>query len=213
MRKALIVSILGLLIPAGACAPAGSGSPTAPAIVVVTDNAHLDVLSVGLQSGNFSLGVDHADSAQLLDPSNTVIHVRPSSQGIIGSNPLFSFLGPAGSPVWQLDGGWSIHDVLPGQLVNDSVQLRLISFSGPGNMAVWKFNSFSQPSADLATSATLPQVLNVSYDAHAHRTWSFTATGTYTAQFDATATLQLTGQPVSSGPKSFTFVVGPYPPT
>jgi len=197
----------------GACAPSGPSTTTTtvPSTVVVTDDSHLDVFSIDYDGGSLRLGIDHAGELQLLDPSNAVVHVRPGSRGVIGSNPLFAFLGPAGGSVWTLDGGWSVHGVPSGEFVDDRLMISLLSVSGPGNLGVWKFTSFSDPSADLASSAPLPQVLEIARDAHTHRNWSFTAEGVYTVQAEVTAELAADGRQITSGVETYTFVVGPYP--
>lgn|GEM_PF-794989 len=201
----------------GACAPAGPAGPatttttTVPSTVVVTDDAHLDVFSIDYDGDTLRLRIDHASELQLLDPATSVVHVRPASRGVIGSNPLFAFLGPAGGSVWTLDGGWSVHGVPAGQFINDRLQIRLLSVSGPGNVGVWKYTSLADPNADLASSAPLPQVLEIARTAHSHRNWSFTAEGNYTVQAEVTAVLASNGQQITSGVETYTFVVGPYP--
>jgi surface-anchored protein len=169
----------------------------------ITDNAHLDILSVELVGSALELGIKHAEHQTNLVPEITTVRVRSSSRSLIGSNPSFAFLGAPGSDVWHLDAGWSVHGAPAGVLVGDTLILRLIGVEGPGASGVWRFDGSSTAQADFASTRPYPQELAVSRNAHVHRNWSFTAPGVYTLRFEATAVLVSTGQLITSGIRSY----------
>jgi hypothetical protein len=174
-------------------------------ITMITDNAHLDVVSVSVVSGIPFLAIDHANHEQLLEPETTILKVRASGRSVIGSDTGFSFLGLAGTSVWNLDGGWSVRGVSSGVVDGDTLVLRLHSVEGPGKFGVWRFDGQSKPSINFASIRGFPQDLTMSRTAHLHRTWSFSAPGEWQIQLEVFAFVG--GDLRTSGIRRYSFVV------
>jgi surface-anchored protein len=206
IRHSLIAIVaLALAILLGACRANSAVGPSES--VAITDNAHLDVLSIQVDGHGVSLGLDHSDHKDILEPEATIVRVRSSSRTLIGADSSFQFLGQPGASVWHLNAGWSVRRATAGQFENDSLTVRMIDVHGPGNFAVWRSDAQSKAVAIFASTMIFPQELRVRYNAHVHRNWSFTATGKWTVRFEVNAVLQATGQVVTSGIRTFTFVV------
>jgi len=191
-----------------ACAPTPVPTDPPDERIVVTDDAHLDVVSVELHGDHLHVGIDHSDHEELLHSEDVVLAVDEAHRSTVGTDPGFAPLGAAGADVWTLDGGWSAHGAAPGDLADDTFSLHVLSVDGPGQLGVWRADSFGVPTFDFSSSSALPQALDIASDAHAHRNWSFTAPGEYTVEIEVSATLAASGEAVSSGVQRYTFRVG-----
>jgi surface-anchored protein len=127
----------------------------------------------------------------------------------------FSFLGAAGTPIWQIPQtqkagvvwlGWNTEELTAAQVYGGGVDWRLDKVSGPGALAVFEFDSFGQPKVILNSADGLPDTYRVPLGTHAHGNWAFTKAGTYRATFTHTATLANGKQ--SADTATITFVVG-----
>lgn len=88
---------------------------------------------------------------------------------MLGETPELPFLGPAGTSVWHLDGGWTVRGVAEGVFVGDELEIQLEHVDGPGAFAVWRFGVL-EPEVTFASVSELPQRLVVDRAAHVHRT-------------------------------------------
>lgn len=182
-------------------------------------NGHIDALDVDYDGTELTLDIRDHNVSPLdddVDPATVELHAVPESQTTVPANPQFSFLGPAGAPVWILPQtqrtgvlwpGWDTNDVPAGALQNDRVTVRLVGASGPGQFALYTVNSFGTPTVLLNSGDGLPDSFDVPRGTHAHGNWAFRAIGTYTLTFEVTAT-SAGGSPVGSGQVAYTFVVG-----
>jgi surface-anchored protein len=207
VRAGIAVGAVGLTAALAGCAtPISDG--------------HVDALDVDYEAGDLTLDVrDHNASPtdDDVDPATVTLNAVAASKTTVPASPAYSFLGPAGSDVWILPQtqragvlwpGWDTNDVPAGVLQNDRVTLRLLSASGPGSFAVYTVNSFGTPSVVLNTADGVPDSFLVNRGAHAHANWAFRAAGTYTLVFEVAGT-DTAGNPVGSGPVTYTFVVEP----
>lgn len=192
----------------------------APAHALTTISAgHVDAIDVDwtgsgltldLHDGTVNPGVDR-------DPADVVLNAVPASKTTVPSNSAFSFLGNPGDPVWilpqtQRSGilwpGFSTEGVPSGALSGNTVNVRLVSASGPADVSVYNNNAFGSPTVWFDSGNGLPDNRSFTVNTHAHANWAFEAAGTYTVVFEVTATTS-GGTTVSSGQKTYTFTVQP----
>jgi len=176
-------------------------------LVEITDEGHLDVLSIHLVEGMLALDIDRFGFTRLIDPAEALIVLPVTSRTRLVGMVDLTFLGEPGSRVWNLDAGWSVRGVPAGTFRDDELQVQLWSVSGPGNFAIWRFNDASLPAVDFASTRPMPQMISISHRAHTHRRWSFTAPGTYRIDFSVTGTRADNDERLSSSRESYTFEV------
>lgn len=153
---------------------------------IISDDAHLDVLSISYDGADLRLSIDHGNHPALLSPAKAIIELRGSHRTILPETPELPFLGAPGESVWHLDGGWSVRDVEAGLFVDDEIEVHLEVVEAPGAFAVWRYGVL-EPQIYFASVAALPQTLVVDHTAHAHRTWSLSEPGVYVIGFSASA--------------------------
>jgi len=188
---------------------------------------HADVLEVTVSGESLILQIKDdsnipAPGVVFRDPAETVLHAKPGpgpagSQLAVPANAAFGFLGAPGDPVWILPEvqnpnllwpGLSTERISGGVLQGNQVQVHLDAVIGPGSFHLYNVSPFGAPVIRYTTDQPFPQTISTSNNTHAHYSWAFSAEGTYTMTFRATATLA-NGTPVTSGPVDYTFVVGP----
>lgn len=232
----LAALVVPVLLAAVACAPPPPGPPgstttttttsttttTAPPAQVLSVG-HVDAIEITVSGNALRLQIkdDTTTPSTFRNPASTILRAKPGaspagSQLSVPANPAFSFLGSPGSPTWVLPEvqnpnllwpGLSTERIAAGVLQGNQVQLRLDGVTGPGTFHLYNVDAFGQPVVRFASTGAFPQTLNVAANTHAHYSWAFSATGTYTLTFRATATLA-NGTPVTSGPVPYTFRVG-----
>ncbi|WP_405061579.1 choice-of-anchor M domain-containing protein [Kribbella sp. NBC_01505] len=125
------------------------------------------------------------------DPATVTIRLT-SAAGTTSPGGAFGFLGPKGTPVWQIpqtqkEGvvwlGWNTEELKPGQVPGNTVTWRLDKVAGPGRVSVFEFNSFGQPQIIFNSADGLPDTYQIPIGTHAHGNWSFTKPGTYNLTF------------------------------
>ena len=127
----------------------------------------------------------------------------------------FSFLGPAGTPIWQIPQtqkagvvwlGWNTEELTTAQVYGGGIDWRLDKVTGPGRVALFEFDSFGQPKVIFNTADGLPDTYRIPLGTHAHGNWAFTKPGTYKVTFTHAATLANGKQTKDTA--SLTFIVG-----
>lgn len=157
------------------------------------------------------------------DPAAVTIRLT-SAAGTTSPGGAFGFLGPKGTPVWQIpqtqkEGviwlGWNTEELKPGQVPGNAVTWRLDKVTGPGRVSVFEFNSFGQPQIIFNSADGLPDTYSIPIGTHAHGNWSFTNPGTYNLTFTHstptshnTNTLRIVVAP-TGGARSLNFVNPP----
>jgi surface-anchored protein len=181
---------------------------------------HIDALDVDYDGTNLTLDVRNHNVSPIaddVDPATVELHAVPASRTTVPAGSQWSFLGPAGSPVWVLPQvqrsgvlwpGWDTNDVPAGVLQNNRVTVRLVSVEGPGHFAVYTVDSFGAPTVRYDSADGLPDAMALSRAVHGHANWAFRAAGTYTLTFEAIATTT-GGAARSSGRVAYQFVVEP----
>jgi len=187
---------------------------------VVLSEGHVDAFGVAVEDGEFFVHIHDEENDVEYLPSQAILQAKPETETTVPAGPNFGFLGTPGSPVWVLPqtetpgvlyAGWASEEIAPGVLLGDVLNWNLISVSGPGSFAVYNTDGFGVPTVIFDSDNSLPQQTTFPAGAHVHGNWAFSAAGTYTINFSATGSLA-DSTPLDSGPKAFTFVVGPYPP-
>ncbi|GAA0621868.1 TIGR03773 family transporter-associated surface protein [Kribbella sandramycini] len=132
------------------------------------------------------------------DPKDVTIRLTAAA-GTTSPGGAFSFLGPKGTPVWQIPQtqktgviwlGWNTEELKPGQLPGDQLTWRLDKLTGPGRFAIFEFNPFGQPQIIFNSADGLPDTYKVPVGTHAHGNWTFTKPGTYRLTFTHAAGTQ-----------------------
>jgi surface-anchored protein len=191
----------------------------------ILTNQHADI-GVTYEGGAWNLHIhNETQDIEYSPPSGlngAILQVGSAAAGTVPANPLFSFLGTAGSPVWILPNtqnpsliflGFGAEELETGLFVGDSVTMSLSSVSGPGEFAVFDFDSFGSPMALMNSRDGITAGDSVSLAAGAHNdlNWAFSAPGTYTVNFEASGTLVDGNVFTASGPVGYTFEVVPEP--
>ena len=184
-----------------------------------------------LTSGHADVGIGYEGGFDLHvhDEENDIEYAPDEAILVVGSAGLqlspggnFSFLGPAGTPVWVLPEqenpellflGLGAEELTPADWTGN-ITLSLTSVTGPGNFYLWNVNSFGVPSVKMNSADGITGADNVSVipGSHAHYNWGFSTPGTYSVSFEATGLNVLDG-PQNSGPVAFQFQVVPEPGT
>ncbi|GIE82012.1 hypothetical protein Aph02nite_79620 [Actinoplanes philippinensis] len=207
MRAAAVLAAAMSLVVAAAV-------PAQAATVTLT-SGHVDVLDVDYTAGALVLSVN--DDVAERNPADVVFQVPAAAKITVPAGSAWSFLGMPGSTAWVLPqsntsgllwAGWNTAEVPAGVFQSNSVTFRLTSFTGPGHVSVYTVSA-GTPTRMFDSSDGLPDTRTVTYNAHTHANWGFTAAGTYTLNFEVTGKLISTGATVTTGVKAFTFTVLP----
>jgi len=196
--------------PSDAAASDSDAGDPEPHQCRITDNAHLDLLSIRRDDEHLVVTIDHANYGYLLDPRRTTVQLLLDAKTTLPPTPPFPFLAEPLSHVWHLDAGWSVRGITSGWLKDDSMQIVFEAIEGPSAVAVWRVTGQSIPEAFFTSKQALPQSETIGHRAHTHANWSFAAPGTYKLVFRVTAVRALDGQAITSEPVSLRFnVIGP----
>lgn len=198
-----------------------SPAPALAAESVVLSKGHTDAVDVHYANGALTLKVkdDTVSPAVVRDPADVTFQVLSAAEKTVPDLPAFSFLGAPGSKIWMLPQvqdqallwpGWNTTTLGTGVFAGDKVGLSLVGAEGPGDVTLFDTNSLGAPNIKFRSNDGLPDRLDVPVHTHAHASWVFSATGTYTLKFQVDATLT-NGTTLSTGPVDYRFVVGDLP--
>lgn len=207
------------LMTAGLLGAAGSSHAQ-----TVLANEHVDI-GVAYEDGAWDLHVHDETNDVEYEPGDAILQVGDAAQTTVSSNPLFSFLGAAGSSSWILPAvqnpsllflGFGAEEIESGVFASDSINVQLRSVNGPGTFAVFAFDGATgNPQVFMNSGDGLndTDAFLVPAGGHSDLNWAFSAPGTYTVSFEASGTLVNGNAFVSSGPVEYTFQVVPEPST
>lgn len=208
-RIPIIQSLLGLAIVAAPAAIAGT----------VISTGHVDI-GIGYKNGAFDLHVHQEEPVEMeYEPSEALIQIGPASQ-TTAPGGAFSFLGPAGTPVWilpatEVEGlpflGFGTEELNPSDW-SGNLTLTLKSVSGPGSFSLWEVNSFGSPQVFMSSHDGIgaSESLNLSPGSHSHYNLGFSQPGVYGLTFEASGAHATDGLRLS-GPVEYRFEVVPEP--
>ncbi|HAV61262.1 MAG TPA: hypothetical protein DCY13_02740 [Verrucomicrobiales bacterium] len=181
------------------------------------DRGEVD-LEIVFEEGAFELEVlDEAADAEY-GPGEVVLVVRGAAATTVPGDPAFSFLGSPGAtihalPQTETEGllfpGIAADEIAPGLFVDESVQFRLVSVDGPGNVSLHSSDAFGSPTVhwNSADGLTAADAFDTAVGSHSHSHWTFSTPGVYRLGLKAAGTLVAGNQAVESEVHTFTFLV------
>ncbi len=184
-------------LPATTAAATTVAPETAAAPVVLADG-HVDY-AVRLEDGVLRSRIKDgtvAGRTEWRDPAATVLHLTAAGATVVPDDG-FDFLGPAGTPIWQIPQtqqagllwlGWNTEELSASE-VEGPVTWTLDAVDGPGAMAVFEYDAFGAPQVLLDSHDGVGDSHRIALGTHAHGNWAFTAEGAYRVTFTHTATL------------------------
>lgn len=201
-------------------------SLNAPAQGILLTEGHSDV-GIVYEADQWNLHIGRHDDIPPMEyaPNEAILQVGPAGRATVPANPLYGFLGPAGSSVYilpQADNpallflGLGTEEQAGGVFVNDRLTLSLTDVSGPGNFAMYEVGTFGSPtvlmnSGDGITGADKVDLLA---GGHRHVNWAFTSLGDYEVTFRASGILDNgLNTFTQSTPATYSFSVAPEPGT
>jgi surface-anchored protein len=188
---------------------------------------HVDI-GIAFEMGAWDLHIhDETHDVEYSPPSGpdgAILEVGAAAQTLVSADPLFSFLGTPGSPVWILPAvqepsllflGIGAEELEAGTFLNDRVNLSLHSLSGPGEFALFSFDSFGNPQVLMNSRDGISSgdTVIVPAGGHSDYNWAFSEPGAYTLNFEASGTLAEGSLFTASGPVAYSFEVVPEPGT
>jgi surface-anchored protein len=183
---------------------------------VTLSTGHTDV-AVIYDNGEFFMDVSYDETETSYEAKDVILRVLGGAATTVPANLLYSFLGPAGSPVWILPQvqdasllflGFGSDDLPTGIFQNDTVHIRLTRVKGPGEFAMFGYDFFGTPFVVMNTRDGLDAADTYPFVAgsDAHFNWAFSKPGKYRVTFETAGTL-LDGTAISTGETTYTFRV------
>lgn len=182
---------------------------------------HTDTVSAYLDSGKLTLdsradidvtGDGIADLGSRIPSSETLFHLGESSRTQVPNVSTYRFLGQPGSTIWMAPQtqnheliwpGFSTEDPALSGKVQGNIAVELVNTSGPGDVELYLQNG-STVTRTFSSRERLP-AWSIGVPQHTHMNWVFSAEGTYTLTFQASATI---GGQVQTSTNNYIFVVG-----
>jgi surface-anchored protein len=190
----------------------------------VLQNEHVDI-GIAYEDGAWDLHIHDEDNDVEYEPGDAILQVNAGAETTVSSNPLFNFLGTAGSATWILPAvedpsllflGFGAEEIESGLFVGDTLNMYLRGVSGPGEFALFDFDGLTGDPRVFMNSRdgfTAADLFVAPAGGHTHLNWAFSAPGTYTVSFEASGILADGNVFTSSGPVDYTFHVVPEPDT
>ncbi|MEW2517071.1 choice-of-anchor M domain-containing protein [Actinacidiphila alni] len=196
-----------------------AAGPAHAACPIVLDHGHVDVVGLSYEDDTLEIAVHDESGAEEVEhaPEDVVLRALPASRTTVPAGSAYSFLGTAGAPVWILPevqnpdllwAGFGAEELEPGIFQDDAVDVKFLSLSGPGRVAVYTDDVFGDPETVLVNSADgLPDTVGLHAGDHTHANWAFSKAGTYTLRVQAGGQLASDGHTVRSRTVTYTFEV------
>lgn len=209
-----------LLVPTAA--HAAEGAPPESGTRQAIAGVHTDAVSTFFDDGKLVLGTkaDLDRLGQRLDPASSFVNIEEAARTTVPPVPAYAFLGEPGADLWlasevQQQGvvwpGFSTESVPTGTFDGNTVEVALTSWEGPGELEVWDGSgAFGAPGRMFSTreGSGVANAYRLSVPQHKHANWGFSAAGTYSLTFTASASVGGTPQTAT---QAYTFVVGDVP--
>ena len=173
-------------------------------------------LEVAFEDGEWELvGLDEANEREIC-AGDLVIRGSSDTQTVVPEDPSFSFLGAPGDPINVLpqeesEGviflGIAGDEIESGVFQGDTVELKLVSSTGPGQVSLYAVDEFGSPSVffNTADGITDSDAFPVNVGGHSHQAWGFTQPGLYRVGLQASGQLAGESSVSSSEVVEFTF--------
>lgn len=207
-KRNRIVQLLGLLVSVMACVSVAQG-------VVIFSQGHVHPEVHG-DANELELAVHDHDNDEEYEPDEVIFFVTDAHKTTVPNNPLFSFLGSVGAPVWitpqtqqpgKLFMGLGASELNSGDWLSP-ITIELTAFSGPGNFFLYQTDSFGVPTIHMRTDNGISSADKVVIPAGSHDHWNFAFTqlGQYLVTLQARGT-NSSSQFIQSAPATFDFQV------
>lgn len=185
---------------------------------VILTNGHVDGFGIGYHDDHLEFHVHDDETDTEYEPGDVVFVVPPAVQYTVPANPMYSFLGNPGDPIWilpqvQIPGvlflGSSTHEVPPG-IFTGSLRVELTSIHGPGHFALYQTDGFGVPTVLMNTRDGISAADHylIPVGGHMHFNWAFSAEGLYELTVVASGTRLADGSTVATESTEFYFWVG-----
>lgn len=173
-------------------------------------------LEVAYEDGEWEIvGLDEANE-QEISANELVLLGGAVTQKVVPADPAFAFLGMPGElvhvlPQDETEGtiflGIAGDEIELGIFEDDTVQLKLVSVEGPGQVSLYAVNAFGSPEVFFNTADGISDrdVFSVKVGGHSHQNWGFTAPGVYAVSLLASGTLVEESEDVQSQTVTFFF--------
>ncbi|SDT32311.1 choice-of-anchor M domain-containing protein [Jiangella sp. DSM 45060] len=207
--SATLLAVLPAAVPLAGAEP---GPPPGTDERRVLTTEHVDALNVGYDGERLTVNskisppVEHVEVDDLvfqLSDLGRVAGLPEQYAEFIGADSAWLVMQTQQPDV--LWAGWSTEELAAGVVDGDVVDVTLAGVRGPGDVEVFQTGSFGEP-IRVFSSDEDHKTLRQSVNAHVHANWAFTQPGVYTLTFEVAATVG--GEPVTSGPVDYTWVVG-----
>lgn len=188
-------------------------SPVQGTVIFTQGHVHPEVH--GDPSG-LEVAVHDHDSDTEFEPQDVIFFVTDAHKTTVPLNPLFSFLGSPGSPVWitpqtqqpgKLFMGLGASELVPAQW-SSPITILLTAFQGAGNFFLYQTDSFGTPTLHMRTDdgVSASDAVSVLAGSHDHWNFAFTQPGQYLITFQASGT-NSSAIFIQSDPATFDFQV------
>lgn len=183
---------------------------------------HTDTVSAYLDDGALTLdsradidvtGDGVIDLGSRIPAAESLFHLDSASRTQVPDLAGYRFLGSPGSSIWMAPQtqnheliwpGFSTEDpALNGRIGSHSISLRLVETTGPGEVELYLQNG-SAVARTFSSREALP-AWKIGVPQHTHMNWVFSAEGTYTLTFEASAIVDGRTQTARN---DYVFVVG-----
>lgn len=179
---------------------------------------HVD-LGIGYEGAGLDLHVHNETDDIEYAPGDALLLFGSNLLTPIPAGAKFSFLGPAGLPIYILPNlpaperlylGFGSEELVPGEW-NGSLSIQLTQLNGPGHLFAWDLDAFGNPRVHVNSRDGIDgaDVYRLNVGGHSDLNFAFDQPGTYAATFTATGTHQQDG--LQSGTGTFMFQVGAVP--
>lgn len=182
----------------------------------VVENVHTDTVSSFVDDGEFVLDSKADIDGELgkrFAADATLFYLSDVGSSEVPNNPMFSFLGAPGSPIWLAPqtqnhaiiwpGFSTEHPSLRAVAEGEIFDVRMLQVDGPGEVEIY-FIGDDGPDRVFSSTIDLPD-WQISVPQHTHMNWAFTAPGTYTITFEQEGQI---GGVRQTARNDYTFVVG-----
>lgn len=216
IRLAVAMGVAGTAVASAAVVVATPvGAQTRP---VVISQGHIDALDIAYEEGELEVSI-HDETVEPdveRDPDDVLLVALPGSQEAVPDDPAYAFLGDPGDPVWVLPevedpellwAGIATEEVDAGVFRGDSLRLRLVRASGPGDVSLFATDPVGAPQVLFDSGDGLPDRIDLPVGTHRHQSWAFEQPGQYLLTFEVSGRLVADGTRVSSGRVTLAFEV------
>ncbi|MGL4421565.1 MAG: choice-of-anchor M domain-containing protein, partial [Gemmataceae bacterium] len=190
-----------------------------PVFEAVLSEGDVDV-GIAVEEGAFEPHIHDEEADLEYEPSAGLFHIRSIGATARSADAAFDFLGVnPGQTFWRLGQepvggllflGLGAEEIEPGVLVDDKLQVRFLSVSGPGHVSLWN-NTDTGPEVLAASINGLNSAdqFTLNSGSHTHYNWGFSSKGFYQVTLQFEAKLAETGEVLLSEPATYNFAVDP----